>query len=163
MSYEVNIIRIFPEPKVFSELDWNKQCVEQTLAERAAWEFYETHKAEITWDVVVINPLYVFGPVIHEVASRDTLNTSSSDLLKVLLTPSTSPSTMSSETPTTTGSCGIDVRDLAEGHAKVLEVPDAGGERIIISVGPYVWQDRIDVAQGLSPSVALPYCMVREC
>ncbi|KAJ8703506.1 hypothetical protein PTI98_002124 [Pleurotus ostreatus] len=76
---------------------------------------------------------------------------------------------MSSETLTPTGSCWIDVRDLAEGHAKALEVPDAGGERIIISAGPYVWQDwskpyvEVDVAQGLSPSVALPYCMVKEC
>ncbi|KAF7437550.1 methylglyoxal reductase (NADPH-dependent) gre2 [Pleurotus ostreatus] len=128
----------------------------------AAWEFYDKHKAEITWDVVVINP-FVFGPVIHDVASCDTLNTSSSDLLKVLPTPSTSLSAMSSETLTPTGSCWIDVRDLAEGHAKALEVPDAGGERIIISAGPYVWQDWIDVAQGLSPSVALPYCMVKEC
>ncbi|KAL4259842.1 NAD(P)-binding domain superfamily protein [Pleurotus pulmonarius] len=168
------VLEILPEPKVFSELDWNKQSVKQVeeqgkaasnitkyraskmLAERAAWDFYEKHKSEISWDVVVINPPFVFGPVIHEVPSRESLNTSSSDLLTVLLTPSTSASAMSPETLTTVGSCWIDVRDLAEGHAKALEAPDAGGERIIISAGPYVWQDWIDVAQGLSPPVALP-------
>ncbi|KAL4259845.1 NAD(P)-binding domain superfamily protein [Pleurotus pulmonarius] len=168
------VLETLPEPKVFSELDWNEQCLKQveekgkaasngakyqaskTLAERAAWEFYEKHKSEISWDVVVLNPPYVFGPVIHEVPSRGSLNQSSSDLLDALIAPSTSASAMSTETLTTDGSCWIDVRDLAEAHTKALETPDAGGERIITSAGAYIWQDLIDVAQGLSPPAVLP-------
>ena len=39
------------------------------------------------------------------------------------------------------GSTYIDVRDVAEAHTLALEKEAAGGERIIISAGSYVWQD----------------------
>ena len=35
----------------------------------------------------------------------------------------------------------IDVRDVALGHALVLEHPEAGGERFIISNGPFSWAE----------------------
>ena len=35
----------------------------------------------------------------------------------------------------------MDVRDLAEAHVRALEIPEAGNERVIVSAGPYVWQD----------------------
>ena len=35
----------------------------------------------------------------------------------------------------------VDARDLAEAHVLSLTKPEASGERIIISVGPYKWQD----------------------
>ena len=38
-------------------------------------------------------------------------------------------------------SCWIDVRDLAEAHVLAIKKQEAGGERIIISGGPYKWQD----------------------
>ncbi|KAF8878448.1 hypothetical protein BD779DRAFT_1554696 [Infundibulicybe gibba] len=41
----------------------------------------------------------------------------------------------------TQGSCWVDIRDLAEAHTLALERASAAGERIIISAGPYVWQD----------------------
>jgi nucleoside-diphosphate-sugar epimerase len=68
-----------PVPRVFNESNWNDAAVEtvktkgseagsvaiylasKTLAEKAAWEFVATHKSEITWDLVVINPPLVFG------------------------------------------------------------------------------------------------------
>lgn len=34
-----------------------------------------------------------------------------------------------------------DVRDVAEAHARALEAPPAGGERIIAIAGTMVWQD----------------------
>ncbi len=68
----------------------------------------------------------------------------------------------------TQGHCWVDVRDLAEAHVRVLFVDAAGGERIIVSAGPYVWQDWgkcfviptsqyltssiVDTANSLSPS-----------
>jgi nucleoside-diphosphate-sugar epimerase len=66
-------------PRVFTESDWNKADVEavktkgsaagplaiymasKTLAEKAAWEFIAAHKSEISWDLVAINPPYIFG------------------------------------------------------------------------------------------------------
>lgn len=35
----------------------------------------------------------------------------------------------------------VDVRDLALAHVLALQKPEAGGERIIVSAGPYKWQD----------------------
>ena len=35
----------------------------------------------------------------------------------------------------------VDVRDVALGHVRTLEVPEAGGERFILSSGPFIWQD----------------------
>jgi nucleoside-diphosphate-sugar epimerase len=40
-----------------------------------------------------------------------------------------------------TGSCWIDVRDLGRAHVLALLKAQAGGERIIVSAGPFVWQD----------------------
>ena len=66
-------------PRVFTESDWNNADVEavktkgsaagpvvmymasKTLAEKAAWEFIAAHKSEISWDLVAINPPYIFG------------------------------------------------------------------------------------------------------
>ena len=41
----------------------------------------------------------------------------------------------------TVGSAWVDVRDLALAHRLALEKGEAGGERIIVSKGPFVWQD----------------------
>jgi nucleoside-diphosphate-sugar epimerase len=40
-----------------------------------------------------------------------------------------------------TGGAWIDVRDLAIAHRLALEKAEAGGERIIVSAGSFVWQD----------------------
>ena len=37
--------------------------------------------------------------------------------------------------------CWIDVRDLAEAHVLAIKKQEAGGERIIVSAGPFKWQD----------------------
>ena len=50
------------------------------IAERKGWEFYEQAKAggaECHWDLAVVIPPWVFGPVIHEVkGGAETLNNS---------------------------------------------------------------------------------------
>ncbi len=66
-------------PRVFTESNWNNSAVEavktkgseagpvaiylasKTLAEKAAWEFVDAHKSEISWDLVAINPPFIFG------------------------------------------------------------------------------------------------------
>lgn len=81
-------------PKVFTEADWNEAAIKEietkgkdanpvdaymaskTLAERAAWTWYEKNKSSISWDLVTLNPPYVFGPIIHECKGVESLNTS---------------------------------------------------------------------------------------
>ena len=82
------------ESRVYTESDWNDAAVKEveekgrnafppskyraskTLAERAAWDFYEKNKNVIPWDLVVLNPPYIFGPILHEVSSPKALNES---------------------------------------------------------------------------------------
>lgn len=81
-------------PAVYDETDWNEAAVREcrekgrdasagakysaskVLAEKAAWEVYEKYKALGTWDLVVLAPPYVFGPVLHEVPTPEALNES---------------------------------------------------------------------------------------
>ena len=35
----------------------------------------------------------------------------------------------------------IHVRDLANAHIKAINIPEAGGQRIIVAFGPFKWQD----------------------
>ncbi|KAF8580286.1 D-lactaldehyde dehydrogenase [Ramaria rubella] len=114
----------------------DKYRASKTLAERAAWEFAEKHKKDIEWDVVTFNPPYVWGPTLHEIPSASSINTSLVDvyaLIKGRIAPTTVP--LGNWT---------DVRDLATAHVKALVVEQAGGERFIISSGPYTWQDFLD-------------------
>ncbi|KAK0479097.1 D-lactaldehyde dehydrogenase [Armillaria luteobubalina] len=156
----------FPsEPTVFSEEDWNKQavseveekgsdasfaakyCASKSLAEKAAWNFFEEHKATLPWDLSVIIPPNVHGPFINEVPNPQSLGYATNEWYNIVVSGK-----MSSEDMATQGHCWVDVRDLAEAHVRALFVEAAGGERIIVSAGPYVWQDWVDVANSLSPS-----------
>ncbi|KAJ3877793.1 D-lactaldehyde dehydrogenase, partial [Lentinula edodes] len=162
------IIATLPEPKVFSELDWNEQAIEEvkkqgknasqaakyraskTLAEKAAWEFYEASNTNRSWDLVVLNPPYVFGPVIHDVSSPSALGTSAGDWYNSVVRPDMGGKTL--EVITTIGGGWVDVRDIALAHVLALQKNEAGGERLLISKGEFVYQDFIDTANALSPS-----------
>ncbi|KAJ7635936.1 NAD-P-binding protein [Mycena rosella] len=148
------VMNISTEPQVLSELDWNDQAVKEveergraasagakyrtskTLAERAAWDFVKTHKAEIGWDLSVLNPPLVLGPILHAIASPTALNTSTRMMYDAFTTPDGAAG----------GGCWIDVRDLALAHVRALQRAAAGGERIIIAVGAFAWQDWLDAA-----------------
>jgi nucleoside-diphosphate-sugar epimerase len=138
-----------------SENDWNNARVEQcnrlgveaeplakyaaskVLAEKSAWEYVDTHRSMLKWDLVVINPPYIFGPVAHAVNAIESLNSSTKMWYEAVAkgnyfggSPLISP-----------GHGWADVRDIALAHAEALEATDAGGERIIVSAGSWVWQD----------------------
>lgn len=83
--------------RVFNETEWNQQSLTEvetkgrgttaahkyraskTLAERAAWAFYEENKSKVKFDLAVINPPYIYGPILHEASSPAQLNSSMSD------------------------------------------------------------------------------------
>ena len=91
-----------PDPKVWDETSWNEVSVRtveeqgkdalpvekyrtsKTLAERAAWKFVEENKDSITFDLVALNPPFVFGPVLHEVTDAEKLNSSMHDIWAAL-------------------------------------------------------------------------------
>ncbi|CAA7269675.1 unnamed protein product [Cyclocybe aegerita] len=152
-------------PKVFSENDWNEASPKEveelgskspgasiyraskTLAEKAAWEFYNQHKSQVQWDLAVINPPFVFGPAIHDVTSLKSLNTSLQSWYDVVV----------SDSPKTKEVLGqtipwVDVRDTALAHVLAIEKEAAGGERIITTSGSTIWQEWLDAANSLNPN-----------
>jgi len=155
-----SVMQVQDTPRTFSEADWNDAAIQEvrakghaapnpakyraskTLAERAAWDFVEKNKGKIGWDLVVMNPPYVFGPAIHEVGAPEALNESMHDWFHSVFKGSKDPKQLSS-----IGSCWIDVRDLAEAHVLSLKKQEAGGERVIISEGPWKWQDWVNAAR----------------
>ncbi|KAJ3786733.1 D-lactaldehyde dehydrogenase [Lentinula aff. detonsa] len=166
-SSSAAILSILPERKVFTELDWNEQSIEEvkqgknasqvskyraskTLAEKAAWDFYEASNTNRSWDLVVLNPPFVFGPIIHDVSSPAALGTSAGDWYNSVVRPDMGGKTI--EAITTIGGGWVDVRDIALAHVLALQKQEAGGERLLISKGEFVYQDFIDTANALSPS-----------
>lgn len=144
-------------PFTFTEEDWNevstaaveklgskarpadKYNASKTLAERAAWAFVEEKKGSISFDLVTINPAYIFGPTFHEIKGVSGLNESNSMFLKAI-TDKNLPEVV----------CGsfvgnfVDVRNVSEAHKHALQKEEAAGQRFITSAGPYSRQDIYD-------------------
>ncbi|KAF8308482.1 NAD-binding protein [Clavulina sp. PMI_390] len=143
----------------WSEKDWNDKDVRdfeaagskasgglaytasKTLAERAAWDFVAQHKDSISWDLSVINPSYIFGPIIHDVASPEKLNTSHKLFFDAI---------KAKEENLTPQSVGyyfgglVDVRTVAKAHSQALAVEGAGGKRFLVSDAQWSTQDIYD-------------------
>ncbi|KAJ7589009.1 hypothetical protein C8J56DRAFT_1075343 [Mycena floridula] len=157
------ISELVDEPKLFTENDWNEQSIQlveqlgrdapaglkyfasKTLAEKAAWDFYNKHKSELSWELVVLCPGWVFGLAIHEVATLKSLNTSTALWYKAVFTEEEVDIMKWKWT-------WVDVRDLAEAHMLSLEKEAAGGERLILVAGEFWFDDWVNIANELPPS-----------
>ena len=149
--------------KVYTEADWNESDPRQSgedgnaqtpmntyrasksLAEKAAWEFVEAHQPK--WDLATINPPLILGPIIHQCASPDSLNTS----IK-LVWDLVHGSKKESELQGPAG-CYVDVRDVAKAHVEALVQAAGGNERFAPTDGPFTWQDVADVIHATSLSI----------
>ncbi|TCD65710.1 methylglyoxal reductase (NADPH-dependent) gre2 [Steccherinum ochraceum] len=153
--------------KIYTEDDWNNQSVREakekgkdcppvhsyraskTLAEKEAWKFVEEHNGQLTFDIVAICPVYVYGPVIQEVKSVDALNTSMASWYNNVV-----KGTADDDTLANVGGSWVDVRDVAATHVKSLMVEGAGNKRILNSAGEYKWQDWILAARKIDPKLS---------
>ncbi|TEB22503.1 D-lactaldehyde dehydrogenase [Coprinellus micaceus] len=155
------VITIQPTARTFSELDWNEQSIDEvkaqgraaapmtkyraskTLAERAALEWFKERNGTLGWDVTWVNPPFVFGPAIHEIPGNkpENLNTSLKAWYDFVLD--------------TKNPKGRDA--LGDAHVLALEKEAAGGERIIVTAGAYVWQEWLDIANAVAPSIPKGY------
>lgn len=152
-----------PPPQRYTEADWNSASVEgherdgdsqvpveayrasKTLAERAAWDFVATHQP--SWDLATINPPYVLGPVLQQVASAERLNTS-----MALIWAFTHGQKTDADLPAPSGSV-VDVRDAAQAHVEALLRPQAGGQRVGPAAQTWTHQDLVD---ALHASAVVP-------
>lgn len=90
-------------PRVFNETDWHEHAIlevetkgkgtsvadmyraSKTLAERSVWQFVQSHKGRVNFDVVVLNPSYVYGPVHNEIDKPESLNTTMFDWFNTVI------------------------------------------------------------------------------
>jgi nucleoside-diphosphate-sugar epimerase len=117
--------------KVFTEADWSnaEKCEayqkSKTLAERHAWKFVEELPAEKKFELAVINPGFVIGPLMNSVPGT------SAEVIRRLL---------SRDMPACPqlGFSMVDVRDVAEAHILAMIKPGAAGNRYICA-GEHLW------------------------
>jgi dihydroflavonol-4-reductase len=115
------------EKEVYTERDWSSVDGEispyaksKTLAEKAAWEFVENLEESKKFELTVINPVAVTGPML-----TSDIGSSNDFLLKLI----------SGSMP----ACPkihmgyIDVRDVAKAHIFSMTEDKTNGERIIVS------------------------------
>ena len=120
-----------PQPDhTFTEADWSDEellrnvgqwyPLSKTLAERAAWEFYERERQHASWDMVAVNPCMITGPLL-----QPTLNTSCEFIVKLM-------NGKRREVPG--GAMAfVDVRNVADAHVLAFENPAASGRYICVS------------------------------
>ncbi|TNE49453.1 MAG: aldehyde reductase [Deltaproteobacteria bacterium] len=134
------VYNIKPRPThTYTEDDWNQDAslnespypLAKTLSEKAAWAFVEEESP--SFDLVVINPGYVVGPVYTKGHLR-----SSPTLLEDLLTGAF-PMTPQFNFGV------VDVREVADAHVNALEIPEASGRYLLYSEPMWV----LDMAKAM--------------
>ncbi len=120
-----------PAGRVLTEEDWSDPdgCEpypkSKTLAERAAWDFVAALAGDERFELAVINPGFVLGPMMSDVGGT------SAELIKRLL---------KREMPACPkrGGATVDVRDVARAHVSAMTAEAAAGQRYICA-GRNVW------------------------
>ncbi|KAI9509132.1 D-lactaldehyde dehydrogenase [Russula earlei] len=159
-SSAVAILEFPWRQRVFTEENWNSAALEavktkgpaagplniylasKTLAERAAWEFVDVHKSEISWDLVVLNPPYIFGPSLSAAPTVDDINTSQREVYDTLVGVRTGKQLQ-------TQAHWVHVTVAAEAHVRAAHAVGAGGQRIIVRSASMYYQEILDAAAEL--------------
>jgi nucleoside-diphosphate-sugar epimerase len=150
-----------PQPAPFDETNWTDPNADvrpyvksKTLAERAAWDFIAKEGGGL--ELVVVNPVAVFGPVLGP-------DYSTSILFVQRLLDGAMPG------------CPrlyfgiVDVRDVADLHLRAMTHPAAKGERFLAVAGDFlslrdvalVLKRRLGAAARRVPTRQLPNWLVR--
>lgn len=136
----------------YLEEDWNPITLAQasesvangyraskTFAERAAWDFLEREKPNFTLSTLC--PPQVFGPVVSQLSSVDTLNTSNQVIRDIV------QGKFKSQIPPNATYTWIDVRDLALCHVLALEKPGAANKRFFLAAGFFSNKELVEIVR----------------
>eukprot|EP00914_Ancora_sagittata_P013490 GHVO01026547.1.p1 GENE.GHVO01026547.1~~GHVO01026547.1.p1 ORF type:complete len:397 (+),score=40.31 GHVO01026547.1:111-1193(+) len=126
---------------VFSEVDWTNSdqagidsyVKSKTLAERAAWDFVEKLSDEERFELATINPGYVVGPVLSGSADATSMEIPRRLMQKEL--PMLAKLYM----------VVCDVRDVAQAHVNAMTIPEAAGNRHLVTSGG-MWMKEMAMA-----------------
>ncbi|KAL3990573.1 NAD dependent epimerase/dehydratase family protein [Acanthocheilonema viteae] len=123
------------DARIFDENCWgnlNSKRVEnysrsKIIAEKAAWDFWKSLPEESRFQLTVLNPSFVIGPVLSDQRHG------SAKIIRRMMDYRTFPAAPKV-------SLGmVDVRDVARAHIRAMECANCNGERILITATPSVW------------------------
>ncbi|KAJ5654441.1 NAD dependent epimerase/dehydratase [Penicillium lividum] len=132
------------EGKPYTEKDWNPVTAEQAIekndtvlgynvskkrAEAAAWKFMEQNRT--SFDLVVINPDIIIGPMIHPISGPKSINQTNQFAIASFI----DGTHKKIEGVTFPFYHFVDVRDVARSHVDALKNPSAAGQRILLISG----------------------------
>ncbi|KAJ5356645.1 NAD dependent epimerase/dehydratase [Penicillium concentricum] len=145
LSSAVSVMNSFEdmtkEGKPYTEKDWNPVTAEQaierhdavlgynvskTRAEAAAWEFFEKNKP--SFDLVVINPDIITGPMLHPIDGPGSINETNRFAIANFI-DGTHKTIDGVQFPFYHF---VDVRDVARSHVEALTNPAAANQRILL-------------------------------
>ena len=123
-----------------ASLEHQPYCYSKTLAEKEAWEISKTQNS---WDLVVINPGFVMGPVLNP---NNTTSESFSFLKQF------GDGTLKAGVANI-GIGVVDVRDLAQAHFKAGFIPEASGRYITMGHNSSL----LEMVKALAPKYGNAY------
>jgi nucleoside-diphosphate-sugar epimerase len=146
--------------KVYTEDDWYPITYDEALegnkadayraskkfAELAAWNFVKEEKPN--FDLVSLNPPMIYGPLRHTVSNVKDINESNARIYSNFVN-----SSKDAPLPPNGVHIYVDVRDLAVAHVKAVTIPEAGGQRIIVSSKSISSQDISDILRKNFPEL----------
>jgi nucleoside-diphosphate-sugar epimerase len=122
-------------------------CYSKVEAERAAWRFMEENEGKLSFDLVVVNPEWIIGPIIQDLNLNPQLNESMVMLLQLI-------KGIKNGTPIDVNGYGVvDVRDVAAVHILCGESvdPRVPNNRYIASNGSYSLPDIARMLKSMFP------------
>ncbi|XP_013792300.1 putative uncharacterized oxidoreductase YDR541C [Limulus polyphemus] len=122
--------------QIYDEQDWSNldssdldtYARSKTVAEKVAWEFVEELPTENKFELTVINPGLVIGPVLS-----NNIGTSVKLIVRLM--------NMSSPLIPGLNFYICDVRDVALAHIRAMTIPEAAGQRHIVGSGSLWMRD----------------------
>lgn len=134
--------------ETWADITWDQAVSDLTLTYRASkkfaeqefWRFIKEEKPNFTGTTV--NPPLIFGPLLQDVKSPETLNTSNAVLYQGIIgsIPGDTRDSYNREV-----NLWVDVRDVALAHVLPLENPKLAGKRLLVTPGFYSNQSILDI------------------
>jgi hypothetical protein len=122
------------------------RTVERCAENWTAWEFVE--KEQSNFDLVMLTPPMIYGPLRHSISSVSQLNESNARIYNLFIN-----SKEDAELPPNGLHVYTDVRDIALAHVKAATIPEASGQRIIIWKGQITSQEISDILRKNIPEL----------
>ena len=151
--------------KVYTQDDWNPITIEKAeeifsqgnerpayqaskkFAEKSAWDFKKSGDNHVKWDLVVLNPPMIYGPMANKPSTEKDLNESNARIFHGFFKgKKPEDGLLDDGLP-----LYVDVRDIALAHVRAIDAPEAANKRILICGGDLRSQEISDILRQEIP------------